>query len=255
MLRFLAVVGVVLTSCREETRPPALPSESGVAPGQKGSWVANGRRYTGVREVENPPPPGEAWVEPKLDAAPPTRLAGFSAAEPGTCADVRAVPDAAQWASMLSALAAEPAPTGVFEVVALADGCARLVEYRAAGTVQRWELRRFGAAGWEAQITWDFDPGVARPSTIDRFSLTEPLNRFGEWAKGEVHRKRFVANGERVFTHYRGEPAVYAVEPGAPPRRVSSDTPTSSCRLDGSNHCDRPEEQRRWRFDPASNPY
>lgn len=252
--------GLLLTlvsGCHEAPAPAPPPrpatAKADAAPGERGSWAGTGRRFYGVRDVVDPPPPSEAWREPVLPEGAPKLLEGFSFAAPITpCPATNDIPDAAQWSAMHASLAAEPAPTGVFEVVALADGCARFVEYRRDGHVLRWELRRFRSGAWTPRITWDFDPDVTRPTTIDRFSLTVALNRFGEWAKDEVHRKRFTGPQDATYTHYRGEAALYAEQPGAPPRRISSDTATYSCRTDGSNHCDRLEQRA---HDFFENPY
>jgi hypothetical protein len=207
-----------------------------------------------VRPIDKPPPPSEAWKEPELSDAEPKRLGGATLeANPAKqCTEPNKIPEEAEYQQALSALAAESATDGVFQVELLANGCARLIEWRKGGEVQRWELRRRVADDeWQRFIQWDFDPGVKRPSTVHRFALTTPLDRFGEWEKDEVHRKRFVFTTlparEETFVHYRGENALFTGT-----QRISSNVPTSSCRRDGSNHCDHLERDAWWRF---SNPY
>ncbi|MFT3711332.1 MAG: hypothetical protein QM817_27180 [Archangium sp.] len=249
-MRALLCVAAVSLGCQRAAEAPAVSASptTGVGPGERGTWQCNGRVYTGVRDIANAPAPTEVWVAPS-EISSTRRLAGFTQQEPSGCAQ-EAIPDPAQWAAVQKALADEASPDGAFEVVATGDGCARLVELRQGGDVQRWEWRRFTTAdGWKTRITWDFDAHVRRPTTIDRFSLTVALNRYGEWAKDELHRKRF---GDFVYTHYRGEAALYAEQRGATPQRISSDTVTVSCRTDGSNHCDSMEREAHWRFD---NPY
>lgn len=234
--------------------PPSAPAVSGVAPGEKGSWEVGQRRLKGVRPVDNPTPPSEAWSEPQLSDAKPRHLGGVSleGTPPPRCVG-KPLPDEAQYQLALSALAAEPAREGAFDVELLPSGCARLIEWRKGGDVQRWELRRLVEGEWKRTIQWDFDAGVKRPSTVHRFALSVPLDRFGEWEKDEVHRKRYLlASREEVFTHYRGEHALFAEQGGAP-QRISSNVPTASCRLDGSNHCDNLEQERWWKF--SGNPY
>ncbi len=215
------------------------------------TWTANGRTLTGVPPQNNPAPPSERWAPLAGDRAP-THLDGFGPQTPsGDCANLRAVPTAEQLARVQGALAAAPEADGVFEVVLLADGCARLVEWRTAGDVRRWELRRFWQGAWKPAVQWDFDPGVKRPSTVDRYGMQEGLHRFGEWAKDEVHRKTFWAldrpPASATYTHYRGESALF-VE-GNPSQKISANHATKSCRLDGSNHCDALEAQRFRFFD------
>jgi len=162
------------------------------------------------------------------------------------------VPTAEQFTMILAALAADPAPDGSVEVIALADGCARLVEVRQGGQVRRWELLRF-VGGSSPAIIWDFEPGLKRPATIDRYAFVEPLHRFGEWAGEELHRKRFVRpNGVYDYTHYRGEQALYAQEPGQKPQRISTNATSPRCRTDGTNHCDDLEKKRWSRFNSGT---
>lgn len=197
---------------------------------------------------ESPVPPSEVYVAAETSRVEPRRIEGFTRAEPVACSANAEAPTANQFASLLAALAADPAPDGTLEVVALADGCARLLEVREGGHVRRWELRRF-VQSWTTEITWDFEPGVKRPSTIDRYAFVEPLHRFGEWNGDELHRKRFVRpKGVYDYTHYRGEQALYAQEPGQKPRRIASSATSPRCRADGTNHCDDLEKKRWSRF-------
>ena len=247
---------LLAAACQKPGPPPPPPPPDtvlppGNAPNTVIQWVEGGRRLTGVPEVIDPVPPTEVWA-PLADAdRAPKRLEAFSQAEPSGCTAPNAIPSPEQFAKLLGALASEPAAVGVFEVVALANGCSRLVEWRAGGEVRRWELRRFWKDAWVTGVRWDFDPGVKRPSTVDRYGLQSAMHRFGEWAKGEVHQKTFRQLDSKQpplqLTHYAGEDALYATGDGAANQRISSNHTTRSCRLDGSNHCDDLEGQAyRW---------
>jgi hypothetical protein len=202
--------------------------------------------------LERLDPPVEVYAAVEATGVESRRIKGFTQAEPVGCSASPDVPTVEQFTIVLAALAADPALDGVVEVVLLADGCARLLEFREGGQVRRWELRRFVHV-WTPVITWDFEPGVKRPSTIDRYALVEPLHRFGEWKGDELHRKRFVRpNGVYDYTHYRGEQALYAREPGREPQRISSNGSSPRCRTDGTNHCDDLEKKRWSRFNSGT---
>ncbi len=232
--RHLQLTLLLAAACPARAPAPAAPAE------KVEEWtLPDGRLARGVRDVENPAPPSEKFVPVPWPSSPPALLPGSGSTAPASCPSTAEVPTPAQFTALLDALAAAGADD--VEAVALKNGCARLRQLRASGFVARWQLRRWVSGGWVAAVDWEFDPGLKRPTTVSRYDLVAPLDRFGEWARDEVHHKRFVTlarGAPRVsdFTHYRGEPALY--QRGPPPKRISSDRAPIVCRADGSNHCD-----------------
>ncbi|MBK7862496.1 MAG: hypothetical protein IPJ65_28590 [Archangiaceae bacterium] len=155
-------------------------------------------------------------------------------------------------AKLKAALAADPRKDGAVEVAALPDGCARLVEHRSAGDVVRWELQRKVGRAWETAVTWDFDRGVRRPTTIGPFSMFTDLNQQGEWAGDQVHRKRFSrfapdggVTSTTLITHFHGQPVIQ-IETAEGKRTEASNRSERVCRNDGTGHCDNLQRDQFW---------
>lgn len=232
--QLLLISALALAACPEKPAKSASPS-------------------SGPDTAEPSPPP--RVTAPEWPSTEPGAVAPLK--EPaGGCANVREVPSADEWNQVCQQLATAESDDAI--VTVLGDGCARLRRLKQNGKVVRWRLSRFVSGHWVTAVDWVFFPGLDRPTTIGIYSLAAAIDRPNEWVREEVASKRFTrfqpdgkVHDQLELLRYRGEPSLY--QAGSPAQKISSTTPYVHCRTDGTNHCDRMEQQDRWFVE--GNPY